>query len=309
MRVVFAGTPEFAAAALGALLTTSHRLALVLTQPDRPAGRGMKVTESPVKALARAHRIELVQPTSLKSVDAQAILRHSAPDVMVVAAYGLILPPAVLAIPRFGCVNVHASLLPRWRGAAPIQRALLEGDRETGISIMQMDSGVDTGPILLQEKMAIARDETAQSLHDKLAILGGKLIVAALNKLAMGALTLTPQALVGITYAAKIKKEEAWIAWEQPAVVIERQVRAFNPSPVAHTRLAGTGVRIWRARAEGNANAEPGKILDVQTEHIRVGCGEGSLAIFELQCAGGRRLAAAEFQRGFPIAVGNRLGD
>ncbi len=245
MRLVFAGTPDFAAAALQALLAAGHEVLLVLTQPDRPAGRGMTLQASPVKQLALQHGLPLHQPSSLKSEEARQPILEARPDVMVVAAYGLILPQAVLDIPRLGCLNIHASLLPRWRGAAPIQRALLAGDAETGVTIMRMEAGLDTGPMLLKESLPIAATETAGTLHDKLAALGARLIVEALRRMEDGALPSQIQPTEGVTYAAKLDKSEAALDWRQPAVQLDRAVRAFNPFPGATAQLDGQVIKVW----------------------------------------------------------------
>lgn len=305
MRVAFAGTPEFAAVALRALLDAGCEIPLVLTQPDRPAGRGQKLVASPVKEVALEHGIPVHQPVSLRDPATHAPLIKAAPDVMVVAAYGLILPQAVLDIPRRGCLNIHASLLPRWRGAAPIQRAIEAGDRETGVTIMRMDAGLDTGPMLLAERLEIGAIDTAGSLHDKLAVLGGRLIVEALARL--DTLTPQPQPEAGVTYAAKIDKAEAAIDWSQPADVIERRLRAFDPFPGCTAELAGTTLKLWHAELEAGKGA-PGEILAIGPNGIVVACGQGALALTELQKPGGRRLPAADFLRGFPMAAGQRFG-
>ncbi len=305
MKLIFAGTPEFAAAALDALLQAGHEIALVLTQPDRPAGRGMKLTASPVKQLALARSLPVSQPLSLKNPEAPAELAAVGAEAMIVAAYGLILPPAVLdAFPR-GCLNIHASLLPRWRGAAPIQRAILAGDEQSGITIMQMDPGLDTGAMLLEEAVEIVPGDTAQTLHDKLAEVGGRLIVRAL--LEIDRLPPRPQDDAGATYAAKLSKQEAAVDWSKSAAEIERAVRAYNPFPVAQTTLGGENLRLWRARPEGGKGA-PGEILEASSEGILVACGEGALRLEEVQKAGGKRLAAAQFLAGNPLRAGDRLG-
>ncbi|MFN3883921.1 MAG: methionyl-tRNA formyltransferase [Rhodocyclaceae bacterium] len=301
MRVAFAGTPGFAAVALRSLIAAGFEVLLVLTQPDRPAGRGHKRVMSPVKEVALAHGIAVHQPVSLRDPAAHAPLIAAAPDVLVVAAYGLILPQAVLDIPKRGCLNIHASLLPRWRGAAPIQRAIEAGDRETGITIMRMDAGLDTGPMLLQKAIAIGADETAGSLHDKLAELGGRSIVEALQRL--DTLVAQPQPVEGVTYAAKIDKAEAAIDWSQPADVIERRLRAFDPFPGCTAELAGTTLKLWHAELAAGKGA-PGEILAIWPDGIVVACGEGALKLTELQKPGGRRLPAADFLRGFPLAAG-----
>ncbi|MGH8751135.1 MAG: methionyl-tRNA formyltransferase [Burkholderiales bacterium] len=308
MKIAFAGTPEFAAQALEHLQHAGFELGLVLTQPDRPAGRGMHTGISAVKQLALKHGLKLMQPPTLKDAAVVAEIKCRAPDVMVVAAYGLILPKTVLSLPRLGCLNIHASLLPRWRGAAPIQRALLAGDAETGISIMQMDSGLDTGPVLLQERLNIATDETAQTLHDKLARLGGECIVRVLQALESGALRSQPQTEQGATYAAKLDKGEAEIDWNKPASQIERAVRAFNPVPGASTRFNGEMLKIWKARFVESMQGAPGEIVKADVEGIMVACGGGGLRIEELQKAGGRRLTAQAFMAGFAVRTGTRLG-
>jgi len=305
MRIVFAGTPAFAVPALDALVAAGHELVAVLTQPDRPAGRSLAPTTSAVKQCARRHAIEVVQPTSLKAPDAQAKLRSLRPEVLVVVAYGLILPQAVLDIPPHGGLNIHASLLPRWRGAAPIQRALLAGDRETGISIMQMDAGLDTGPVLLRAAVPISPQETAGTLHDKLAQLGAVLVVKALGGVAHGTLSAIAQTDTGVTYAHKIEKAEARIDWALEARIVERQIRAFNPTPGAIARLRGKEIKVWRATAIEAAGAAAGVVLQVDGGGVTVACAQGALRLEELQRAGGKRLPAVEFLRGFPIAVGD----
>lgn len=309
MRLIFAGTPEFAVAALAALIDAKHDIAMVLTQPDRPAGRGLREAPSPVKRLAQQQGIDVFQPITLKPPDNQAKIAAVKADAMVVAAYGLILPQAVLDIPRLGCINIHGSLLPRWRGAAPIHRAIFAGDRETGITIMQMAAGLDTGPTLLCESIPIDAKDTTATLHDQLATLGGKLIVRTLEQLQNGTLPATPQRDEGVTYAAKISKSEARIDWNLPAAEIERQVRAFNPSPIAQTRWRGETLRIWKAELAGEENRSPGSIVAVEKDRIVVACGAGTLALTELQRAGGKRLAARAFLQGMSIQVGERFGD
>lgn len=300
MKLLFAGTPEFAAQSLSAILAAGHQVELVLTQPDRPSGRGMTLRHSPVKALALASGIKVFQPLTLKDPAAQERLRAVDAEVMVVAAYGLILPQAVLDLPRYGCLNIHASLLPRWRGAAPIQRAILAGDTETGVCIMQMEAGLDTGPVLLSDRLPLASDETAGSLHDKLADLGARLIVNALEKIPLPAV---PQSDTGITYAAKIEKAEALLDWRLPAAEIERKVRAFNPFPGAATMLEGIPVKIWRAVAVPGG-AAPGTVLVADRHGIVVACGDGALCLGELQKAGGKRLSAAQFLSGNALSPG-----
>ena len=307
VRMIFAGTPEFAVAALRAVITANHDVVLVLTQPDRPAGRGMHVTASPLKQLAQQLGIEVFQPTSLKSMDAQQRIAAVKADAMVVAAYGLILPQVVLDMPRLGCINIHASLLPRWRGAAPIHRAVLAGDPQTGITIMQMAAGLDTGPMLLRGVMPIAHDDTTGTLHDKLAILGGELIVQALQQLEIGTLQAVAQPTEGITYAEKIAKQEALIDWSLTASDIAQRVRAFNPFPIAQTQWHGETLRIRKAVALTDAAREPGFINSVEKDRIVVSCGEGCLALLELQRPGGKRLTAREFLQGSAMAAGDRL--
>jgi methionyl-tRNA formyltransferase len=306
MRLVFAGTPGFAVAPLEAVAAAGHSIGAVLTQPDRPAGRGLAPAASPVKQVAERLGIPVLQPATLKDRAVQARLAELAPDALVVAAYGLILPQAVLDLPRLGALNVHASLLPRWRGAAPIQRALLAGDRVTGISIMQMDAGLDTGPVLLREELRIDPEDTSGTLHDKLAALGARLVVAALDGLARGTLRATPQPTEGVSYAAKIEKRETRLDWSRSAAEAERQVRAFNPEPGAAARVRGTQLKVWRARVI-EARGAPGTVVAAGAEGIAVACADGALRLEELQRSGGRRLAAAAFLRGFPLAVGDRF--
>jgi methionyl-tRNA formyltransferase len=299
MRLIFAGTPEFAAQALDAILLAGHEVALVLTQPDRPSGRGMALRASPVKERALAAGIDVYQPPTLRDAAAQERVRAVAAEAMVVAAYGLILPQVVLDMPRFGCINIHASLLPRWRGAAPIQRAILAGDDETGVCIMQMEAGLDTGPVLLSGELPITDDDTAASLHDKLAALGAGLVVDALAKLPMAS---CPQPEAGVTYAAKIEKGEAPLDWRLSAAQLARQVRAFNPFPGALGSYQGTPIKVWSARV-GEAAGRPGSVLSVGKHGIVVACGEGSLCLLELQKAGGKRLPVAQFLAGMPVAL------
>ncbi len=303
MRVVFAGTPDFAAVAMQAIVAAGHAVRLVLTQPDRPAGRGMTLQPSAVKRLAVERGIQVFQPLTLKDAAAQARIAAELPDVMVVAAYGLILPQAVLDIPRFGCINIHASLLPRWRGAAPIQRALLAGDRETGVCIMRMESGLDTGPVLLRRACAIEPGDTSATLHDRLACLGARLVVEALAGLPRPAIA---QATEGVTYAAKLGKAEALIDWSKSAQDLDRHIRAFNPVPGAQARLGGQTVKLWHAVPVGGSG-EKGRILSVDRNSIVVACGEGALSVSELQKAGGKRLAVREFLAGHALKAGDRF--
>ncbi len=306
MKLIFAGTPAFAARVLQGLLSSRHRVAAVLTQPDRPAGRGLGTGVSQVKQLALNHGLAVLQPASLRDPAAQSAIGALEPEVIVVAAYGLILPQRVLELPRRGCINVHASLLPRWRGAAPIQRALLAGDASTGISIMQMNAGLDTGPVLMQERCEIAGNDTAGTLHDRLAGLGARLCVEALDTLEAGTLVASPQREEAATYAPKIRKEEARIDWRGSAASVQRQVRAFNPNPGAGATLRGSELKLWScsvARGEG----APGEVLRASGAGIVVACGEGAIEVTELQRAGGRRLGAADFLRGFPVSPGERF--
>ncbi|MFB0937216.1 MAG: methionyl-tRNA formyltransferase [Propionivibrio sp.] len=300
MKLIFAGTPDFAAQSLNAIVAAGHRVELVLTQPDRPSGRGMTLRSSPVKEAAEASGIDVFQPLTLKDPAAQERVRAVQADAIIVAAYGLILPQAVLDMPRFGCINIHASLLPRWRGAAPIQRAILAGDAESGVCIMQMDAGLDTGPVLLSGRVPISAEDTAGTLHDKLAELGARLVVDTLAKLPIDAV---PQSEDGLTYAAKIDKAEAQLDWRLPAVQLERQIRAFNPFPGALGTLDGVAVKVWRAELV-TAAATPGTILSVERKGIIVACGDGGLRLTELQKAGGKRLPAGQFLAGNPIAPG-----
>ncbi|NWG39642.1 MAG: methionyl-tRNA formyltransferase [Hydrogenophilaceae bacterium] len=304
MKVIFAGTPEFARLALAAIIAAGHEVVLVLTQPDRPSGRGMKLTPSPVKVEAQQHGIPVYQPEKLKDPASHETIRTAGADVMVVAAYGLILPQAVLDIPLLGCLNIHASLLPRWRGAAPIQRAIEAGDSETGICIMRMEAGLDTGPVLLEKRLPIAGTDTGGSLHDKLALLGATAIVEALAGLQN--LKPSPQPEAGVTYAAKLSKEEARLDWQLPADVIVRKIRAFNPVPGAWTTLNGEPLKIWQADAIG-LKGNPGEVLRADSEGLVVACGQGAVKVTELQKAGARRMDVATFLAGSKIISGTRL--
>jgi len=321
MRIVFAGTPSFAAAALAALIDAAPgrgwTIPLVLSQPDRPSGRGMKLAASAVKQLAQAHGIPVDTPASLRKGDAAAAarqrLREVAPDVLVVAAYGLILPQDVLDTPaglrpgwspRLTAINIHASLLPRWRGAAPIARAIEAGDESTGITIMQMDAGLDTGPMLLAEAVPIPPDATSGALTDMLAGLGARLIVDALSR--VNELVATPQP-DGATYAPKIDKSEAWLDWTQPSRVLANRVRAFDPFPGAATVLQGTPIKLWRAAAvSAPSAAPPGTVIDAEAAGVTIACGDGALRVTELQRPGGKRLGAREFLAGFSLRAGER---
>ncbi len=316
MRVAFAGTPKFAVEALRCLLNARFEIALVLTQPDRPAGRGQKLQASPVKAHALKHGLQIAQPRSLRldgkypddAQFARAALQAARPDVIVVAAYGLLLPSWVLELPRLGCLNIHASLLPRWRGAAPIQRAIEAGDPLTGITIMQMDAGLDTGAMLLTEPVVIGADTSAAKLHDALAPIGGRLIVQALGLAQRGALRPVPQPESGVTYARKIDKAEGPIDWREPAPAIERAIRAFDPFPGASGVLHGDTIKVWHAELHpGSAprrNAAPGEIVDVEPAGLVVACGVGALRLTELQRSGGKRLSAQAFLAGHRVSPG-----
>jgi methionyl-tRNA formyltransferase len=297
LRIAFAGTPQFALPALRALLSSAHRVVGVLTQPDRPAGRGRELRASPIKLLALDAGLPLAQPASLKTPESRVELAAWAPDVLVVVAYGLILPPPVLSLPRLGCVNIHGSLLPRWRGAAPIQRAILAGDAETGVTIMQLDAGLDTGPMLLSSRHPIGSHDTAGDLHDVLAELGAAALMEALDGLAAGTLDAMPQPTAGATYAPKLEKSEARIDWTLPASDVDRRVRAFNPWPVAETGFAGDTLRILRAHvaAPSGSDAAPGTLLGLAGDGLHVACGDGVLAVSELQRAGKRPVSARDF--------------
>ena len=300
LRIVFAGTPEFAAAHLRALFGwKGGEVIAVYSQPDRPAGRGKKLAMSPVKELASQHELPVYQPLTLRNSEAQAELRALQADIMVVVAYGLILPAAVLTTPRLGCINVHASILPRWRGAAPIQRAIEAGDNETGVTIMQMDVGLDTGDMLDIVRCKIENDETAASLHDKLALIGAPALIATLEQLAANSATPEKQNDALTCYAAKISKEEAALDWNKNAIVLDRQIRAFNPTPVAYGTIDGERVKIYRARTEAKTNTKPAEIISADKSGIVVGCGGNScLRILDLQLPGGKILSAGEMLNG-----------
>ncbi|MBS0319542.1 MAG: methionyl-tRNA formyltransferase [Proteobacteria bacterium] len=314
LRVGFAGTPDFAAAALTAIIEAGYTIPCVLTQPDRPKGRGMALATSPVKARALAHGLPVLQPPTLRDAAARAALADHALDVLVVAAYGLILPQAVLDTPRAGCLNIHASLLPRWRGAAPIARAIEAGDTTSGITIMQMDAGLDTGPVIAEYPVPVAPDATAATLHDTLAALGARAVVDVLATLARdGRLASRPQAATGITYAHKITRQDARLDWTLPAPVLARRVRAFDPVPGAWADAGDGVIKVWRAdaRAEASRGAAPGTLLAIGERGLVVACGDGgALAITELTPAGGRRMSAAAYAAGAGRAhvVGVPLG-
>ncbi|MEO6423482.1 MAG: methionyl-tRNA formyltransferase [Candidatus Nitrotoga sp.] len=305
LKIIFAGTPDFAAAALEALLVKQFSVVAVLTQPDRPAGRGMRLTASPVKQLALARSLPLLQPVSLKSVEVQQELANFEADVMVVAAYGLILPSALINLPRYGCMNIHASLLPRWRGAAPIQRAILAGDDLTGITIMQMDAGLDTGDMLLRKVCSITVDDTTQTLHDKLAKLGAEAIVESLKLLEQGRLMSEPQSVAEATYAAKLSKTEALIDWSKDAMQIMRAVHAYNPFPVAYIILNGVAVKIWQASLRDGIEGEAGTVLAIEKNGIIVACGQGALCLEVLQRQNAKAMPVVQFLQGFAVHPGD----
>ena len=311
MKIIFAGTPDFAVPALAALIEAGHEIVMVLTQPDRPAGRGMKLKPSPVKVLAMQHGLRVFQPERLKSSEVQAEIAAVAADVMIVAAYGLIIPTVVLEMPKFGCYNIHASLLPRWRGAAPIPRALLAGDAETGVTIMEVVPALDAGNMVSKAVLPIRSSDTTQSLHDALSQLGAKLMVDAMHTLARdGILPSAPQDESLVTYAHKLEKAEATIDWQKSAVEISRQVRAFNPFPVAQTTLNGEVCRIWMATVHESTQAyvETGVVIGLR-DGIQVSCAIGVLNITELQAPGGKRMSAQAFALGHHLKVGDRFGD
>jgi len=310
MNLVFAGTPEFAVSALKALLDAGHTLLAVYTQPDRPAGRGRKLGMSAVKEFALAHGLRVHQPVTLKSESEAETLRALKPDALIVIAYGLILPKSILSIPQYGSINVHASLLPRWRGAAPIQRAIEAGDAKTGVTIMQMDEGLDTGAMLALAEIPIGADDNAATLHDRLANLGGRLLVDTLAQLVRGAIAPQAQDSARATYAAKLKKEEARLDWSAHAELLARRVRAFNPWPVAHTTLDGQALRLWHAQAESGTptGQPPGTVLSADADGVRVQCANGVLRITRLQLEGGKVLEARAFLNGRPLPAGTLLG-
>lgn len=308
MKIIFAGTPEFAAVALKALIDSPHEIIAVYTQPDRPSGRGLKLTPSPVKSLALAHQLPVFQPATLRDALEQEKLSKLQADVMIVAAYGLLLPAAVLSIPRLGCINIHPSLLPRWRGAAPIQRTIYAGDKETGVAIMQMDVGLDTGPVLLQKHYTLAEDETSQTLHDKLAVIGAEALIETLTLIEQGKITAQAQDNTHATYADKISKEEALIDWTRPAIELEREIRAFNPRPVAHTSWQQQNLRVWHAKALPEVtNKAPRTIVRASKEGIDVATGEGVLRLLQLQLPGGKALSVADFYNAHHDKLGEQI--
>lgn len=319
MRVIFAGTPEFARVALAQLHSAGFEIPLVLTQPDRPAGRGMKLQASAVKQWAQSQSIAVAQPRSLRldgkypedAAAAHAVIEAAQADVMVVAAYGLILPQWVLDMPRLGCLNIHASLLPRWRGAAPIHRAIEAGDLETGVTIMQMDAGLDTGDMLLVESLAINVTDTTGTLHDRLAALGGQMVVQALNLAGSGQLHPVQQPTEGVSYAHKIEKAEAAVDWTQPVAVVDRHIRAMTPFPGASTQLGPETLKLWQCEIDSCSrppDMREGQILSANAEGVRVVCGDGVLVLTELQRAGGKRLGSDDFLRGFALVPGMLFG-
>lgn len=312
MKIIFAGTPEFAVPALDALIRANHEIVMVLTQPDRPAGRGMKLKASPVKLLAIQHNLRVFQPETLKTPDVQASLADLNADVMIVAAYGLIIPTVVLQMPKKGCYNIHASILPRWRGAAPIHRALLAGDTETGVTIMEVVPALDAGAMVSVGRVEIHASSTTQTLHDALSALGATLMVEAMHTLAQqGTLFAQPQDEALVTYAHKLEKTESAMDWSQSASQISRQVRGFNPFPVAQTSFNNEVCRIWMATCADTSThtkAKPGEIVRISDDAIEVACGEGMLIITELQAPGGKRMPASAFAQGHHVEVGDQFG-
>jgi methionyl-tRNA formyltransferase len=309
MNLIFAGTPPFAVASLEALLRAGHVIRAVYTQPDRPAGRGRKLMASAVKQCAEMHGIEIRQPEKIAGEEGR--LRADAPDAMIVIAYGLLLPESILAIPRYGCINVHASLLPRWRGAAPIPRAIEAGDAVTGVSIMQMEAGLDTGPVLAEARLPIHDNDTAQTLHDRLASLGADTLVSALERLARDEIRPQPQDASRVCYAKKLRKQESALDWTQPAAMLHRKVRALVPWPVASTTWRGKTLRLWEAGplVQKNTPGVPGTVVQADAGGVTVLTGEGVLTITRLQAEGGKILAVGEFLNGHPLAAGDRIGD
>ena len=308
LRIIFAGTPEFSVPCLEACRASGAEVVAVYTQPNRPAGRGRKLTPSPVKQAALAAGIPVEQPESLKTIEARETLAAYRPDLMVVVAYGLILPRKVLAIPRLGCWNVHASLLPRWRGAAPIQRAILAGDAESGVDLMQMEAGLDTGPVLLERRTAITRQDTGGSLHDRLSLLGADALIEGLQRVIAGeSMPARPQSDDGVMYAHKLEKAEARLDFTRAAIALERQVRAFDPWPVAEGEIAGEQVRIWAAHAIDDATTVlPGQVIGAQRHGIDIACGEGVLRVTALQRAGGKRISVTDYLNARPELRGTR---
>ncbi len=310
MRVVFAGTPQFAVPALETIAAAGHDIMLVLTRPDRPSGRGLVTGKSAVAETAGRLGIALDQPVTLRGSSAQERVRATRPDVMVVVAYGLILPQTVLDIPARGALNIHASLLPRWRGAAPIHRAIEAGDSQTGVSIMQVDAGLDTGPLLLKLPMAISPEESYGTLHDKLSALGAKGIVQALEGIANDRLTPTAQSQDGVTYAAKVEKAEGWLDWSRSAAELERRIRAFDPAPGTHARIHGIDLKIWKAcvlRGAADPPVPPGSVVKADTDGLDVVCGTDRLRLLVVQRAGGKRTPVADLLRGHAIKSGGRF--
>ena len=308
MKIIFAGTPDFALSALDALLSSRHEVVAVYTQPDRPAGRGRKLRVSPVKKRAQENNIPVFQPASLKREEDRSVLAGLQADLMVVVAYGLILPEEVLNIPKHGCINIHASLLPRWRGAAPIQRSILAGDRETGVTIMQMDTGLDTGDMLTTASCPIEPEDTSQTLHDKLARMGGEVLLKTIEKIQNGTLTPEPQDKQLSNYASKIEKSEATLDWTLSAQELEYKIRAFNPWPVAQTKLGDKVLRIWLAKAletdipeSKKAGIVPGTVLHADKKGIDVATGKGALRLLEVQLPGGKPISASAFLNAHPI--------
>jgi methionyl-tRNA formyltransferase len=304
MKIIFAGTPEFAVSSLAALIK-EHQIVAVLTQPDRPAGRGMRLAASPVKQFALRHDLPVLQPVTLKSEGVRHSIAALKAEVMVVSAYGLIIPKAVLQLPSHGCLNIHASLLPRWRGAAPIQRAILAGDKETGITIMQMDEGLDTGDMLLRQSCPIVADENSQTLHDKLAAMGANSILEALKLLQENRLVPVKQDNDAACYAAKLTRSEAQIDWRLEARQIERAVRAYNPYPVSHSNLKGMPIKIWQAALRTDKHGSPGKVIETHKNGITVACGKDALFLEKLQRSGGKPQPAEQFMQSMPIEVGD----
>lgn len=309
MRLAFAGTPAFAVPTLDALRNAGHDICAIYTQPDRPAGRGRKPAASAVKQYGARHGLPVWQPATLR--DETARLSASAPDALIVVAYGLLLPPAILSVPRHGCLNVHASILPRWRGAAPVARAIEAGDTDTGVSIMQMEAGLDTGPVLARAHMAIGAVDTAAALQDRLAARGAALLVETLTQLVAGTITPQPQDATQATYAHKLSKSEATVDWRQPATVVHRKIRAFNPWPVAQTTWRGELLRLWEvgpSALTATTDRPPGTVIDATDSGVRVATGDGAVTITRLQAAGGKALTAVEFLNGHRMSAGDRLG-